>query len=69
LLLGFHIGDETRPLHEWWGHQVSINFLSFRSAEVAGYQGEAGFEIEEIIEREPYSDVEHPSTRAYIFAR
>src|SRR4051794_37876468 len=29
----------------------------------------AGFEIEEIIEREPYPDVEHQSRRSYIFAR
>jgi hypothetical protein len=29
----------------------------------------AGFEIEEVIEREPYPEVEHQSRRAYIFAR
>jgi len=30
---------------------------------------EAGFEIEEVIEREPYEGVEYPSRRAYIFAK
>ena len=29
----------------------------------------AGFTIEEVVEREPYPDVEYPSRRAYIFAR
>ena len=29
----------------------------------------AGFTVEEVIEREPYPDVEHQSRRAYIFAR
>jgi hypothetical protein len=29
----------------------------------------AGFEIEEIIERDPYPEVEQQNRRAYIFAR
>ena len=69
LLLAFHIGDETKHLDEWWGQPVSVDFFFFRSAEVAGYLSEAGFEVEEIIEREPYPDVEHQSRRSYIFAR
>jgi SAM-dependent methyltransferase len=69
LLLTFHIGDEIKHLEEWWGHKVCVDFLFFRSDEMAGYLKSAGFEIEEIIEREPYPDVEHQSRRAYIFAR
>ena len=69
LLLSFHIGDETIHLDEWWGQQVCVDFHTFRSAEMAGYITSAGFEIEEIIEREPYPDVEHQSRRSYIFAR
>lgn len=69
LLLAFHIGDDTIHLDEWWGQKVYIDFFFFRSDEVAGYLRAAGFEIEEIIEREPYPDVEHQSRRAYIFAR
>ena len=69
LLLTFHIGDEVKHLEEWWGHKVSVDFLFFRSDEMAGHLKSAGFEIEEIIEREPYPDVEHQSRRAYIFAR
>jgi SAM-dependent methyltransferase len=69
LLLTFHIGDEVKHLEEWWGHKVSVDFLFFRSDEMAGHLKSAGFEIEEIIEREPYPEVEHQSRRAYIFAR
>jgi SAM-dependent methyltransferase len=69
LVLAFHIGDDTIHLDEWWGQSVSVDFFFFRPAEVADYLRAAGFEIEEIIEREPYPDVEHQSRRAYIFAR
>jgi SAM-dependent methyltransferase len=69
LLLAFHIGEDTVHLDEWWGHRVCVDFFFFRSDEVARYLREAGFEIEEVIEREPHPDVEHQSRRAYIFAR
>ncbi len=69
LLLTFHIGEDTIHLDEWWSQKVSVDFFFFRSDEMAGYLGAAGFEIEEIIEREPYPEVEHPSRRSYVFAR
>jgi len=69
LLVSFHIGDDTIHLDEWWGQQVCVDFHKFQSAEVADYMTSSGFEIEEIIEREPYPDVEHQSRRSYIFAR
>jgi SAM-dependent methyltransferase len=69
LLLAFHIGDEPIHLDEWWGHKVCVDFFFFRSDEMGNHLRAAGFEIEELIEREPYPDVEHQSRRAYIFAR
>jgi len=69
MLLAFHIGDDTIHLDEWWGQRVCVDFFFYRTGEIAGYLREAGFDIEEIIEREPYPDVEHQSRRAYIFAR
>ena len=69
LLLSFHIGDDTLHLDDFWGQKVCVDFFFFRSAEMADYLRSAGFEIEEIIEREPYPDVEHQSRRSYIFAR
>ena len=69
LLVSFHIGEDSIHLDEWWGQQVCVDFFLFQSAEMAGYLTAAGFEIEEIIEREPYPNVEHQSRRSYIFAR
>jgi ubiquinone/menaquinone biosynthesis C-methylase UbiE len=69
LLVAFHIGDETVHLDEWWGHKVCVDFFFFRSEEMAQHVRDAGFEIEEIIEREPYPEVEHQSRRSYLFAR
>jgi len=69
VLLAFHVGDETLHLDEWWGQQVSVDFHFFRPEEMADSLRAAGFEIEEIVEREPYPDVEHQSRRAYILAK
>jgi SAM-dependent methyltransferase len=69
LLLAFHIGDEAIHLDQWWGLPVSIDFYFFPIEQVVGDLNAVGFEIEEVVERGPYSEVEHPSRRAYIFAR
>jgi ubiquinone/menaquinone biosynthesis C-methylase UbiE len=71
LLLSFHIGEDSTHVEEnLWGHEVSLPVTLFRTNTIAGYMRSAGFEIEEIIEREPYApEVEYQSRRAYIFAR
>jgi ubiquinone/menaquinone biosynthesis C-methylase UbiE len=70
LLLAFHVGDEALHEEELWGLPVSMDFFLFPSAEIGQYLEAAGFVIEEIIEREPYSpEVEYQSRRAYVFAR
>ena len=69
LLLAFHIGAEVVHLDEWWGQRVAPDFVFLTPQEIEGGLRSAGFAIEEVIEREPYPDVEHPSQRAYIFAR
>jgi SAM-dependent methyltransferase len=69
LLLAFHIGDDAVHLDEWWGHKVCVDFFFFRSDEMTQHLRNAGFEIEETIEREPYPEIEHQSRRSYIFAR
>jgi ubiquinone/menaquinone biosynthesis C-methylase UbiE len=69
LLAAFHLGDEVLHLNEWWGHNVSADFVFFRLDEMASYLKAAGFEIEEAVERAPYPDVEHQSRRGYILAR
>jgi hypothetical protein len=52
------------------GRAGVARLLFFGSNEMAGYLKSAGFEIDEIIERDPYPEaVEHQSRRADIFAR
>jgi SAM-dependent methyltransferase len=70
LLMSFHIGNEVSHVEDLWGCAVCLDFYFFRSGDVAGHLRGTGFEIDEIIEREPYApDVEYQSRRAYIFAR
>ena len=69
LLLSFHIGQETIHREEWWGKEVSIDFIFFETKEMKDHLLAVGFELEEVIERDPYPDVEYASRRAYIFAR
>jgi ubiquinone/menaquinone biosynthesis C-methylase UbiE len=69
LLLSFHIGEDTTQVEELWNSGVALEFHFFRVSTVAKYLRDAGFEIDEIIEREPYApEVEYQSRRAYIFA-
>lgn len=68
LLVAFHIGDETLHLDEWWGRAVSVDFHFFRPEQMRAWLETAGLEVEEIIERDPYPDIEHQSRRGYIFA-
>jgi hypothetical protein len=46
----------------------SMRFFFFRPEEMTGFLESAGFEVGEVVEREPYPGVEHPSRLAYIFA-
>jgi ubiquinone/menaquinone biosynthesis C-methylase UbiE len=69
LLLSFHVGEEAKHLDEWWGKEVNIDFYFYQTAEVKKALEAAGFELEEVIEREPYPEVEYQSRRGYVFAR
>ncbi|MEO6393605.1 MAG: methyltransferase domain-containing protein [Pyrinomonadaceae bacterium] len=69
VLLSFHIGNETQHREEWWGHQVMIDFYFLETAKIKELLTTSGFTLSEVIERDPYPEVEFPSRRAYIFAR
>jgi ubiquinone/menaquinone biosynthesis C-methylase UbiE len=68
LLLAFHKGDQVIHLDEWWEKPVSVDFTFFLPDEMSGYLRAAGFAVDEVIERDPYPEVEHQSQRVYIFA-
>ena len=68
LLLSFHKGTEIVHLDEFFHNPVSLDFIFFDTEEMVGYLEAAGFNIEEIIERAAYPEVEYPSERVYILA-
>jgi len=70
LLLAFHTGDDVLRPEELWGRSISMAFFHFQPIAIHRILVEAGFKIEEMIERGPYPpEVEYQSHRAYIFAR
>jgi hypothetical protein len=66
--VAFHVGEQVLHFDELWGQNVFIDFYLFRSSAVADALRSAGFEVEKIIERDPYPDVEAQTRRAYILA-
>lgn len=70
LLLAFHLGDDGAQIEDnIWDLGVSLDFTFFRASTILEYMRDAGFEIDEVIERDPYApEVEYQSRRAYIFA-
>ncbi len=68
LLLTFHIGQNMVHLDEWWGRKVTLDFHFFETEEMKSYLSTAGFELEEVIERDPYPEIEVQTRRSYIFA-
>ncbi len=70
LLIAFHLGEDVQQAEEdVWGCGVSLEFTFFRASTVLRCIREAGFQIDDVIERDPYApEVEYQSRRAYIFA-
>jgi hypothetical protein len=68
-LLAFQLVDEVLHRDEMWNVKVSLDFYFFGKEEMVRYLEAANFVVEEIIERDPYPEIEHQSRRAYIFAR
>jgi SAM-dependent methyltransferase len=69
LLLSYHIGDKVLHLDEWWGHRVNVDFHQFQTADLVTVLEQSGFQVDDVIERDPYPDVEYQSRRGYIFAK
>jgi len=67
-LLTYHIGDKTIRVEEFLGKRIDIDFMFFRTDFMFRCLADTGFEKIEIIEREPYPEVEYQSRRAYVFA-
>lgn len=67
LFLSFHGGEGMIRRDEWYGKRVSIDVTMFERDEMDRYLRSAGFTVEEILERPPYS-FEYQTKRVYAFA-
>jgi SAM-dependent methyltransferase len=69
LLVAFHTGDETRHIDEWWERPVSLDTYFFRPDWFSDQLKQAGFLVEHVVVRPPYSGYEVETERAYVEAR
>ncbi len=67
-LLSFHRGEGELHRDQWYDLPVSIDICLFEREEMAVYLEAAGFEVEGIVDREPY-EFEYPTRRVYTFGR
>ena len=67
-LFTFHVGPDTIHIEEFLGKKIDIDFMFFTTEFISGCLKKTGFRNIEIIEREPYPEVEYESRRAYVFA-
>jgi SAM-dependent methyltransferase len=68
-LVTFHLGTEDSHHEQLFGRPVSLDVALFTTPEMTGYLRAAGFEIEQVLERDPYApEVEYQSRRGYILA-
>jgi SAM-dependent methyltransferase len=68
-LFTYHIGEGAIHLDEFLGKDVDIDFMFFKTDFISLCVKDAGFEDIEILERDPYPEVEYQSRRAYVFAK
>ena len=68
-LFTYHVGEATIHVDEFLGKRVDLDFMFFGTDFILGCLEGSGFERIEVIERNPYADVEYQSRRAYVLAR
>lgn len=67
-LFTFHIGGGAIHLKEFCNRPIDIDFMFFSTDFMVGVLKECGFTDLEVMERDPYPEVEYQSRRAYLFA-
>ena len=67
-MFSFHIGNEIVHLDNFLDKEVNIKFQFFEVDRIKALIEEVGFEIVDILKRQPY-ETEHQTERAYIWTR
>jgi SAM-dependent methyltransferase len=68
LLAGFHRGSETIHRDELFGKQVDLDFRLFEPGEIAAALDGVGLATEQVVERDPYPEIEVETKRFYVLA-
>ena len=68
-LFSFHVGDHIVHLDNFLEHPVIVDFYFFETNKITDLLTDTGFEIIDVMERQPYKDIEYASKRAYIRAK
>ena len=66
-LFSFHVGEEIVHLDNFLGHDVTIDFYFHNLESILVLAKQAGFRVIDAIQRAPYDDIEHPTTRGYVW--
>lgn len=66
-LFSFHVGTESIHLTRFLEKEVEIDFYFFEISRIKELLENTGFQIIDVLERDPYKDVEYASKRAYIW--
>lgn len=66
-LFAFHIGESIIHLDSFLDKPVDIDFYLFNVQKVQELVENTGFTVVDSIERQPYTNAEHPTKRAYMW--
>jgi SAM-dependent methyltransferase len=69
VLASFHLGQGAIHADTLLGVSVDLDFFLYTAQEVNAAFEQAGYEIDEARERDPYPDVEYQGRRVYVLAR
>ena len=74
-LIAFHTSDaehrtgESKPVSDWWGHDVDLTFRFLDAGDEVSALDTAGLELVARLDRRPHADTEHQSQRSYLVVR
>lgn len=68
-LFSFHHGENIVHLENFLDQPVNIDFYFFDAGKIKNIFEEAGFEMIDCIQREPYNGIEYASRRGYFWIR
>ena len=74
-LIAFHTSDaehrtgESKPVSDWWGHDVDLTFHFLDTDEEVSELGRAGLDLVARLDRSPHAETEHQSQRSYLVVR